>query len=80
MNKRRDYSDAELALFASYTEERAAVMPDQCTGGDQCWVKRGPPAFSSDGVCGECRTLPTTLWIDARGSRRRFLQLRKFRR
>lgn len=80
MNKRRDYSDAELAHFARYGEERALAMPQRCSGGDQCWVLHGPPAFSSEGVCSECRTLPAQLQIDVKAGRRRLAKPRRLRR
>ena len=50
----RDYSDAELALFARYREQRAALKPKECTSGDRCWVRFGPPYYRPRGPLGDC--------------------------
>ncbi len=43
----RPYSEAELALFAQYGEQRRAQAPAACDGGAVCWVLQGPPALAS---------------------------------
>lgn len=40
----REYSAAELALFAEYVSVRHAFEPSECRGGKKCWVQEGPPA------------------------------------
>lgn len=54
----RDYSDAEVALFARYTAQRASHQPSPCTRGPQCWVLHGPPCYRTHngpgGRCIEC--------------------------
>ena len=51
----RDYSDADRALFAEYREARAALTPKECTAGDDCWVRLGPPCYRPHhGSLGDC--------------------------
>lgn len=41
----RLYTEAELALFAGYVEQRASIRPAQCSYVAECWVSRGPPCY-----------------------------------
>ena len=50
----RDYSAAEHALFAEYEDARARLRPQQCTSGDRCWVRFGPPYYRPRGPLGGC--------------------------
>lgn len=53
----RDYSDGDLAFFASYRADREPHRPSGCTGGSRCWVTCGPPSYrthSAGGLCTEC--------------------------
>jgi hypothetical protein len=55
----RDYSPAELEMFADYVRYRAAHKPPQCTEGEHCWVRCGPPSYrivgGHNGYCVECK-------------------------
>lgn len=52
------WSAAARAMFAEYTEARAAHRPLECTGAEFCWVKLGPPAMTSKQRCLGCGGSP----------------------
>ena len=55
----REYSQAELNLFALYREDRAAYRPRKCQPGcGMCWVEHGPPAIAKVGECQGCGGRP----------------------
>ena len=62
----RSYSEADLALFARYVEERQAVRPKPCHRGVRCWVIEGPPALGAIGgpTCLGCKGRPRIRWIE----------------
>jgi hypothetical protein len=64
-NRQRAYTADELALFARYQPAREQHQPRECSRGERCWVKLGPPGYyrgSSKGAassyCLECRSHP----------------------
>lgn len=58
-----EYSEADLALFARFREQRALCRPLACNGGALCWVERGPPAIHRYGTCRGCNRQPLALPI-----------------
>jgi len=44
----RLYSSDELALFARYVDARSDHRPAECTYGDLCWVRLGPPGLTGN--------------------------------
>lgn len=54
----RTYTEAELANFASYRDERAKCTPARCNNGPRCWVLLGPPALQGRHECQQCHGLP----------------------
>ncbi len=56
----RPYSEAELALFAQYVEQRAVCQPAACTREGRCWVLLGPPGLihNKKYCCIECGCPP----------------------
>lgn len=62
----REFSQAELELFAAYRENRARAAPPECKGGPDCWVEVGPPAIRAkrSHLCVGCQGEPRSLRIN----------------
>jgi hypothetical protein len=50
----REYCAADYELFAKYQYERAPLRPKECSFGDKCWVRFGPPCYTTKGSLGNC--------------------------
>lgn len=50
----RAWPPEALALFASYIDRREPHRPLECNGGEQCWVRDGPPSMSTKGPASHC--------------------------
>lgn len=55
---RTDYTAYERALFAKHAAARAGARPQQCHGGESCWVTEGPPAMTGHSQCTGCGGRP----------------------
>lgn len=43
--KAPEYTEEQLAFFATFAEKRAPFAAAQCNNGERCWVKHGPPCL-----------------------------------
>lgn len=51
---RRQYPPDELALFAESRVRREPYRPAECSDGEQCWVRDGPPSITPAGRGNRC--------------------------
>jgi hypothetical protein len=51
----RSYTEAELALFAQYVDQRRRCAPAACDDGPVCWARQGPPALGAKAGLAPCR-------------------------
>jgi hypothetical protein len=51
----RRYSAEQLTIFRDHRADRERFRPNDCSGGERCWVERGPPAITGAGLCVGCR-------------------------
>jgi hypothetical protein len=62
----KQYTEAEIAHFAEFREQRAELTPRECNHREVCWVTTGPPAISPSGHCLGCNGIPRMHWRHAR--------------